>query len=153
MRTALLSTRRRPPEERGGLHRRLAASSDWAVQSTVPVLLPCHPPVRIAFRGMNDHSRALKAALNALNARERTEAEVDAFLRRRGFADEVIGEVIRALREERLLDDAGYARRFAEDRRLLDRWGNDRIARDLARRGVDRGMGERRPADPGPGGG
>src|SRR3954454_11333839 len=138
MRTALLSTRRRPPAERGGLHRRLAASSAWAVQSTVPVLLPCQPPLRIAFRGMNDQSRALKAALNALNTRERTESEVDAFLRRRGFADEVVGEVIRALREERLVDDAAYARRFAEDRRLLDRWGSDRIARDLERRGVDR---------------
>jgi regulatory protein len=49
----------------------------------------------------------------------------------------VIADVVRALREERLVDDAGYARRFAEDRRLIDQWGNDRIARDLERRGVD----------------
>src|SRR3954454_18382640 len=122
MRTALLSTRRRPPAERGGLHRRLAASSDWAVQSTVPVLLPCQPPVRIAFRGMNDHSRALKTALNALNMRERTEAELRAFLLRRGFESDVVDDVLATVREERLVDDAGYARRFAEDRRLLDRW-------------------------------
>lgn len=48
--------------------------------------------------------------------------------------------MIQALREEGLVDDAGYARRFAEDRRLLDRWGNERIARDLERRGVERDL-------------
>jgi regulatory protein len=48
--------------------------------------------------------------------------------------------VIRSLREEGLIDDAGYAQRFAEDRRLLDRWGNERIARDLERRGVERDL-------------
>lgn len=34
------------------------------------------------------------------------------------------------------LDDADFARRFAEDRRRLDRWGMERIARALERRGV-----------------
>ena len=34
------------------------------------------------------------------------------------------------------LDDADFARRFAEDRRRLDRWGTERIARELERRGV-----------------
>ena len=49
-------------------------------------------------------------------------------------------DVVEALRDEGLLDDAGYARRFAEDRRLIDRWGNERIARDLERRGVARDL-------------
>lgn len=35
-----------------------------------------------------------------------------------------------------MLDDARYARRFAEDKRELERWGPERIARDLERRGV-----------------
>ena len=34
------------------------------------------------------------------------------------------------------LDDAGYARRFTEDRRNLDGWGADRIARRLRALGV-----------------
>jgi regulatory protein len=91
---------------------------------------------------MNDHSRALKAALNALNARERTEHELRAFLERRRVEDDVIADVLGSLRDEALIDDAGYARRFAEDRRLLDRWGNERIARDLERRGVERELVE-----------
>lgn len=118
------------------------------MQSTVPVLLPCQPPVRIAFRRLNDndmnndHSRALDRALRSIGVRERTEAEVEAFLERRGFDGDVIADVVRALREEGLVDDAGYARRFAEDRRLLDRWGSERIARDLERRGVERELVE-----------
>jgi regulatory protein len=45
---------------------------------------------------------------------------------------------VAAVREEGLVDDAGYAQRFAEDRRLLDQWGNERIAQNLARRGIQR---------------
>src|SRR3954447_16480968 len=87
---------------------------------------------------MDPRGKAFERALKSIGVRERTEAEVQAFLARRGFEDDVIADVIRSLREEGLVDDAGYARRFAEDRRLLDRWGNERIARDLERRGIGR---------------
>jgi regulatory protein len=80
--------------------------------------------------------RAFERALKSISVRERTESEVGDFLVRRGYEREVIGDVVRSLREEGLVDDAGYARRFAEDRRLIDQWGTDRIARDLARRGI-----------------
>ncbi len=36
------------------------------------------------------------------------------------------------------LDDARYARAFAEDRRALDAWGPERIERRLLELGVDR---------------
>jgi regulatory protein len=76
--------------------------------------------------------------MRALAARDHTEFELRAFLDRRQVDREAIDDVVRALADERLIDDASYARRFAEDRRLLDRWGNERIARDLERRGVER---------------
>jgi regulatory protein len=91
---------------------------------------------------MTDHSRAFEQALRAIGVRERTEGEVHQFLVRRGFVEHVIADVIQSLRDEGLVDDAGYARRFAEDRRLLDQWGNERIARDLERRGVERELVE-----------
>jgi regulatory protein len=91
---------------------------------------------------MDDHSRALERALKSISVRERTEREVEGFLSRRGYEAEVVADVVRSLRDEGLLDDAGYARRFAEDRRLLDRWGNERIARDLERHGVARELVE-----------
>ena len=85
---------------------------------------------------MDQHRRALDKAFKALNARERTEQELSLFLRQRGFEPDVVDDVIASLREEGLIDDAGYAQRFADDRRLLDQWGSERIARDLARRGI-----------------
>lgn len=35
------------------------------------------------------------------------------------------------------VDDAGFAARFAEDRRLLDGWGAERIERRLRQLGID----------------
>ena len=45
-----------------------------------------------------------------------------------------------ALLEGGYVDDAAFARRFAEDRRNLDAWGNDRIERRLLELGVDRAL-------------
>ena len=85
---------------------------------------------------MDEHRRALDKAFKALNTRERTEQELREFLERRAIERDVIDDVVASLRDEGLVDDAGYAQRFADDRRLIDRWGSERIARDLARRGI-----------------
>lgn len=82
--------------------------------------------------------RALGHAARALAKRDRTEAEIRAALERRNTNAEVIEAVVAELTADGYLDDARYARRFAEDRRTLDRWGSERIARDLERRGVRR---------------
>ena len=81
---------------------------------------------------------AFDVAWKLLNHRDRTEAElVRAFLKARvepQLAEEVLGE----LRESGYVDDARFARRFAEDRRRLDAWGSERIERRLAELGVAR---------------
>src|SRR4051794_8207376 len=88
--------------------------------------------------GLDPHSRGVEVALRALNSRERSERELRDFLHRRQVEPAVIEDVVAAVVAEGLVDDAGYARRFAEDRRLLDGWGNERIAGDLERRGIQR---------------
>jgi regulatory protein len=40
------------------------------------------------------------------------------------------------LESTRVLDDAGYAERFTEDRRVLSGWGPERIEVELGRRGI-----------------
>lgn len=80
--------------------------------------------------------------MRAVAVRERTEFELRSFLEQRRVEPEVVDDVVAAVVAEGLVDDASYARRFAEDRRLLDRWGSERIARDLARRGVARELVE-----------
>lgn len=41
------------------------------------------------------------------------------------------------MRERSYVDDAGYARRYAEDRRALDGWGPERIRARLEQVGVE----------------
>ena len=85
---------------------------------------------------MTEAQRALDLAYKALNRRERTVCELRALLEGKRVEPAAIEAAIEELERVRLLDDAGYARRFAEDKRSLDRWGSERIERELCRRGV-----------------
>jgi regulatory protein len=77
-----------------------------------------------------------EVAWAALNRRERTEAELRWLLLGKRVAPQVIDQVVAELVEQGYLDDASYARRFAEDRRRLDAWGSERIERRLLAAGV-----------------
>jgi regulatory protein len=80
--------------------------------------------------------RGLDLAHHAVARRERTIAELRTCLERKRVGPGAIDAAVEQLCEAGLLDDARYARRFAEDKRELERWGRERIARDLRRRGV-----------------
>jgi len=80
--------------------------------------------------------RALAYAHRAIGRREQTVAEIRALLDRRGVEEPVVEAAVEDLRASGLLDDARFARRFAEDKRDLDLWGARRIATELGRRGV-----------------
>jgi len=77
-------------------------------------------------------------ALKALGYKERTEAELRGWLAERGVEEGEIDEVIALLAEAGAIDDAGFARRYTADKRLLAGWGPERIEGALARRGVPR---------------
>jgi regulatory protein len=83
-----------------------------------------------------EKARAL--AWRALNKRDRTVDEVGGMLLSKRVEPSVADQVVTELIELGYLDDARYAQRFAEDRRRLDAWGSDRIARRLRELGVDR---------------
>ena len=80
--------------------------------------------------------RARALAWRALGRRERTELELRGILAGKRVApddaDAVVGELVAG----GFVDDAGFARRFAEDRRRLDAWGAERIERRLRALGV-----------------
>src|SRR3954451_23900242 len=75
-------------------------------------------------------------ALKALSYKERTESELREWLAAREVAEAEIEEVIALLAEAGAIDDAGFALRYAEDKRSLAGWGPDRITRSLQSRGV-----------------
>jgi regulatory protein len=80
--------------------------------------------------------RALELTWRALSRRAHTVAEVRGMLERRGVEPDAVEAALEEVVSSGYLDDADYAHRFAEDRRRLDGWGQERIARDLGRRGV-----------------
>ena len=87
-----------------------------------------------------EEERAFALALAELARRERTVAQILQLLVRRGVERGPAEGAVARLIGLGLLDDARYARLFAEDRRTLHGWGSERIARALAERGVERGL-------------
>jgi regulatory protein len=80
--------------------------------------------------------QALATAYRYLNRRESTEAEMRARLERTGIDPPDAEQAITILIEQGYLDDARFARLFAQDKRELDQWGSDRIRQALLARGV-----------------
>lgn len=84
-----------------------------------------------------ERDRAVELAYAAIARRERTVAELRTYLEGKRVGPASIEAAVEELEAAGYLDDSGYARRFAEDKRQLERWGSERIAADLRRRGID----------------
>lgn len=89
-------------------------------------------------------ARTLEEALGQgytyLGRRDRTVAEMRAYLSRKAPDPELVEEAIAELSSQGYLDDERYARLFAEDRRRLDGWGGARIERRLTELGIHRDL-------------
>ncbi len=83
---------------------------------------------------------AFERALEALSHKERTAAEVGAWLGERRFSLEAIEAVVERLTACGAIDDEAFARRYAADKRDLRGWGPERIRESLAGRGLDRDL-------------
>jgi regulatory protein len=86
--------------------------------------------------GMGETQRALDLAYKVLNRRDRTVFELRTHLEGKLVEPDAIEAAVVELEREGLLDDARFAQRFTEDKRTLERWGAERIERELTRRGV-----------------
>ena len=81
--------------------------------------------------------RALDLAYRQLDRRDRTVAELRRHLAAKAVEPRAIDEAVAELTRQGHLNDARYARRYAEDRRALDDWGPERIERKLMAVGVE----------------
>ena len=86
---------------------------------------------------MGGAERALELGLRHLNRRDRTEAELRRHLAAKDVGEAEADAAIAEIARMGYVDDARYARTFAEDRRNLDGWGAERIERRLLELGVD----------------
>lgn len=98
---------------------------------------------------MEEEAKAVELAYRAISRRDKTVAEVRSFLEHRAVEPQDIEHALAALAEAGFLDDARFAERFAEDKRLIERWGRERIERELSRRGVPGALAEAAVADHG----
>jgi regulatory protein len=96
----------------------------------------------LASPTLDSRDRALDLAYRYLGQRDRTVAEMRRYLEGKRVDPATIEEAVAKLTEQGYLDDARYARRFAENRRELDYWGTERIERRLLAVGVDRSLVE-----------
>jgi regulatory protein len=80
---------------------------------------------------------ALDLSYRYLGYRDRTVLEVRRHLESKRVEPDTIEQAVAELLEQGYLDDARFARRYVEDRRTLDHWGNERIERKLLAAGVD----------------
>jgi regulatory protein len=95
-----------------------------------------------------EHS--LGIAYSYISKRDRTVEEVRRRLEHAGVDEPAIAGVIEIVSDQGYLDDARFARLFAEDKRTLEHWGSDRIERNLLSRGVDRELVDAALAGPTP---
>ena len=79
---------------------------------------------------------AFEAAVDALTCKERTAAELRDLLLGRGHESAEVDGALERLEAIGELDDARFARRYAEDKRELRGWGSERIRAALLERGV-----------------
>lgn len=93
-----------------------------------------------AERALDPEARlqhALDLSYRYLGHRDRTVLEVRRHLESKRVEPDTIEQTVAELLEQGYLDDARFARRFVEDRRTLDHWGNERIERKLIAAGLD----------------
>ncbi|WP_455382400.1 regulatory protein RecX [Salinispira pacifica] len=89
-----------------------------------------------------ESARARERAVSLLALREHSRAELALKLRRRGFSDSVTAEVIGALAEEELVDDARFAEEWLRSKLRRRPVGRAALLAGLARTGVDRATAE-----------
>jgi regulatory protein len=81
---------------------------------------------------------ARQYAFLLLSYKARATKELTQRLTRKGFSPDIIARVLQRLAELKMVDDAGFARRFAEDRISIGHKGKWRVRGELLKRGIDR---------------
>jgi regulatory protein len=81
---------------------------------------------------------ARQYAFLLLSYKARTTSELTQRLTRKGFSPDIVSHTLQRLAELKMVDDAGFAKRFAEDRIAIGHKGKWRVRGELIKRGIDR---------------
>jgi len=89
---------------------------------------------RIALEEQSYEAR--QYAFLLLSYKARTSSELKQRLTRKGFSPDIVAATLQRLTELKMVDDAGFARRFTEDRITIGHKGKWRVRGELLKRGV-----------------
>ena len=87
-----------------------------------------------------EENKALNYTLKLLSYRQRSEKEIYDALKRKGYMEEHIENVIANCRDKNYLNDKQFARSFANDKINLNKYGPERIKHELKLKGVSRNI-------------
>lgn len=89
------------------------------------------------LRDQDERETAYQHALDSINYRPRTKAEIRQNLNRRGVKEEIIQTVLDRLQSSHLIDDSEYARTWVENRTDFRPRSRRALAYELKQRGVE----------------
>ncbi|MEH3054669.1 MAG: regulatory protein RecX [Patulibacter minatonensis] len=95
-------------------------------------------PAQLAFSEAMPYQRAIDLAFKFVAKRERTTKQLRDHLAGKDCEPAEIEGALAELRRHGFIDDARYAKIYAEDKRRLQGWGARRIRLELGRAGIDR---------------
>jgi len=90
----------------------------------------------MALRGADAHQRATEAAARHLGLRPRSTREIEEYLRGKGFMPEAVDAAVTRLTERGYLDDAAFAKWYAENRAEFRPRGPNLLRQELRRKGI-----------------
>ncbi|MCH7231830.1 recombination regulator RecX [Glycomyces sp. L485] len=85
----------------------------------------------------NDPEAARQYCLRLLSGRPRTKAELGDAMRRKGFEEEVVAEILDRYAEVGMIDDEVFARAWVDSRHRVRGLSKRALAGELRRKGVD----------------
>lgn len=110
------------------------------VQPEKPKRKKKEPKAELAFAAPAPHQRAIDLAYKLVSRREHTVKQVRDKLAAKDCEPVEIEEALAELQRYNFIDDARYAKLFAEDKRRLQHWGARRIRMKLAQDGISRDL-------------
>lgn len=130
-------------KKRGRVNLFLDGGFAFSLSHPVAIMVGLHEGQKLSsteienLKSADQLHRSLDSALKFLGPRPRSKAEIRARLHRRGFDAETIQEVLARLKEQKLVDDAAFARFWRQSRENFRPRSRRLIEVELRRKGVD----------------
>ncbi|WP_127531704.1 RecX family transcriptional regulator [Paenibacillus kobensis] len=131
----------------GGVEPALSVHEDLLIRYRLFKGVELSPEALAEIIRDDNRYRAYALAVYYLGLSPRTGKEIQRYLSRKELEEESIAYAVDRLKQERLIDDADYAERFAKSRLRAGGKGRLLIKQELKQRGVDRGTADAAAAD------